>query len=277
MHPTDAAWAGDGHKEALEALGVAACRACHGLDERGTVLSRTFADRTVVTQQFGTKFWSKGHSVSCYDCHLGSESNDRNPNRAPVVTGRFLQVPRDTATALTLAGTDADNNPLTLRIARQPLYGTVGLANQMATYIPAPGYEGPDFFTYLAYDGQTEGIPAVVSVKVGNPPAHSDTDGDGLTDLLEYALGLDPFAPSMQTTGFVTGADAKTRFTLTVGSAFRPPDTTLSAESTADLVHWSTNPADVLLEFTPHGITATDQHPIDAAPRRFLRLKASRP
>jgi hypothetical protein len=277
MHPTDAAWAGDGHKEALEALGVSSCRACHGIDERGTVLSRTFADRTFVTSQYGTKFWSKGHSVSCYDCHKGSASNDRNSNRAPVVAARSLQVPRDTATAITLAGTDADNNTLTLRIARQPLYGTVGLANKVATYIPAPGYVGPDHFTYLAFDGQTEGLPAVVSVTVGTPPANLDSDGDGLTDLLEYALGLDPFAPSLTTTDFVTGADAKTRFTLTVGSAFRPPDTTLAAESSGDLIHWSANPADVLLEFTPHGIKATDQHPIDSDPRHFLRLKASRP
>ena len=277
MHPTNANWAGDGHKEAIGSLGLAACRACHGTDERGTVLSRTFADRTFVTRQYGTKTWAKGHSVSCYDCHKGSSSNDKNTNRVPVVASRSLQTPQNTNATITLNGTDADNNTLTIRIAKQPLYGTVGLAGKVATYIPPTGYHGPDYFTYLAYDGQSESPPAVVSVTVGTTPVNTDSDGDGLHDILEYALGLDPLAPSTASMMPVAGSDGKWRFTLTLGSAFRPPDTTLTAESSGDLIHWSGNPLDVLLEFTPHGVKATDQHTMDTNPQHFLRLKASRP
>lgn len=277
MHPTNAYWAGDGHKEALGTLGVGACRACHGTDERGTVLSRTFGDRTFVTQQFGTKSWAKGHSVSCYDCHKGSASNDKNPNRVPVVAARSLQVQPNTPTPITLNGTDADNNTLTIRIARQPLHGTVGLVGKIATYFPAAGYHGPDNFMYLAFDGQTESRPAVVSATIGSLPANTDSDGDGMSDFLEYALGLDPLAPSSGTITPVTGADGKNRLTFTLGSAFRPPDTTITAESSGNLIHWSSAPGDVLLEFTPHGIKATDQHTMDANPRHFLRIRAIRP
>ncbi len=48
----------------------ASCRACHGADYRGSVLSKTFAARTFSVEH-GTKTFAKGHMVSCYDCHNG--------------------------------------------------------------------------------------------------------------------------------------------------------------------------------------------------------------
>jgi len=51
--------------------GTSNCQACHGLDYRGTVLSRAMTDRTLDAGDFGTKTFAKGHQFSCYDCHNG--------------------------------------------------------------------------------------------------------------------------------------------------------------------------------------------------------------
>jgi hypothetical protein len=64
MHPVGAAWV-SGHESVAQA-NRAACQACHGMDYRGTVLSRTFAARTLANRSFGA-----GAQVGCYDCHNG--------------------------------------------------------------------------------------------------------------------------------------------------------------------------------------------------------------
>jgi len=46
------------------------CKACHGADLKGTVLSRVAADRTWNTE-WGTKSVKKGETVGCYTCHNG--------------------------------------------------------------------------------------------------------------------------------------------------------------------------------------------------------------
>lgn len=46
------------------------CKACHGGDLRGTVLSRAAADRSWQTE-WGIKKVSKGEPVGCYTCHNG--------------------------------------------------------------------------------------------------------------------------------------------------------------------------------------------------------------
>ena len=48
MHPVGSSWV-DRHEDAAEG-GLASCRACHGADDRGTVLSRGFAERTLKTR-----------------------------------------------------------------------------------------------------------------------------------------------------------------------------------------------------------------------------------
>ncbi|MDP3850154.1 MAG: Ig-like domain-containing protein, partial [Luteolibacter sp.] len=50
--------------------------------------------------------------------------------------------------------TDTDSNPLTAVLVTPPANGSVSLAEDGSfTYTPAPGYDGPDSFTYLANDG----------------------------------------------------------------------------------------------------------------------------
>jgi len=46
------------------------CAACHGSDFRGSVLSKTFSERTFSISGKTINF-TAGHAVSCYDCHDG--------------------------------------------------------------------------------------------------------------------------------------------------------------------------------------------------------------
>ena len=43
---------------------------------------------------------------------------------------------------------------------------------------------------------------------IGTDPTDPDTDGDGLTDLVEFLLGLDPLDPDMDQDGLVDGIEA---------------------------------------------------------------------
>ncbi|WP_345985361.1 hypothetical protein WCX49_12230 [Sulfurimonas sp. HSL-1656] len=50
----------------------ASCKACHGDDYRGSILSGTSSERSYTTA-WGTTNFKAGHMVSCYDCHDGPE------------------------------------------------------------------------------------------------------------------------------------------------------------------------------------------------------------
>lgn len=55
------------HENAAES-NSASCTACHGTDYKGSVLSKTWAARSLSVEG-KTKAYSKGQMVSCYDCH----------------------------------------------------------------------------------------------------------------------------------------------------------------------------------------------------------------
>lgn len=64
LHPIGASWV-NGHQNAAEG-NATACQACHGTDYRGTILSKTLADRTMASRSF-----PKGTVIGCYSCHNG--------------------------------------------------------------------------------------------------------------------------------------------------------------------------------------------------------------
>lgn len=69
LHPIGQSWV-DKHGDAAE-KNAAGCRACHGLDYRGTVLSRAQAARTFDADDYGRKTFAKGAVIGCYSCHNG--------------------------------------------------------------------------------------------------------------------------------------------------------------------------------------------------------------
>jgi hypothetical protein len=165
MHPLGSAWV-QRHGDAADSGGVTQCQSCHGRDYRGTVLSRSQADRMLSTE-FGTKFLWRGFQVGCYLCHAGPSSESANPNRPAVVTDATISTPLNTPVSIMLGASDPDGNALTLRIVSQPSHGTVGLSGKQATYFPDAGFTGTDPFTFAAWDGSTDSNLGTVTVSVG--------------------------------------------------------------------------------------------------------------
>ncbi|MBK8100591.1 MAG: hypothetical protein IPK26_26165 [Planctomycetes bacterium] len=153
----------DDHADLVERNGgPGQCRACHGADYRGTVLSQAQGDRTFSTH-FGVKTFARGARIGCYECHNGPNSSNTNANARPVAQNATATC-GDQAVALDLVATDPNADPLTFRILSQPAHGTVALAGRRATYFPEAGFAGVDTFTFVAHDAAHDSAPGVVSV-----------------------------------------------------------------------------------------------------------------
>jgi hypothetical protein len=191
LHPVGQPWI-QRHSDAAEG-GSDACKACHGADLRGTVLSRALGPRTV--QAFGQKTLWQGFQLGCYSCHNGPGSEERNPNQPAVVSDATTSTPLDTPVAIDLRATDPNGDPLTLRIVRQPDNGTVALANRTATYRPFPGFVGRDPFTFAAWDGSTDSNLGTVTVNVIGP----DTPTPGPSPATPTVTTTAPASPTAPT------------------------------------------------------------------------------
>src|SRR5207302_1826073 len=87
-------------------------------------------------------------------------------NDPPVANAQSVTTAEDTATAITLTGSDVDGDALTYAVATQPAHGTLtGTAPNM-TYTPAANYNGPDSFTFKANDGTVDSSAATVSITI---------------------------------------------------------------------------------------------------------------
>jgi hypothetical protein len=170
MHPVGTTWI-SAHSNAVESGGLTQCKACHGADSHGTVLSQSQANRSFATE-FGTKSFFDGSTVSCYACHNGPTSESPSPNHKPVAAAKVLTV-GDTAASVTLTASDADGDALTWRVITQPPGGRVGLVGNLATYDPDPGFAGIDDFTVAAWDGKVDSNLAHVTVtRLGNSSSY---------------------------------------------------------------------------------------------------------
>jgi len=190
MHPVGADWV-QRHPDAAEEGGAQRCRACHGTDYRGTVLSRVKGERTFDTD-FGRKHFWRGFQVGCYTCHLGPSGGEGgNPNRAPAVDDGQATATAGTPVDIPLMAHDADGDALALRIVDQARHGTVGLSGTTARYFPDAGFTGDDSFTFSASDGSTDGNLATVVVSVAAPlPCAGDCSGDGTVGIDELVRGV---------------------------------------------------------------------------------------
>jgi len=167
LHRIGPSWIG-AHGDVAEGQG-AACRACHGSDSRGTVLSVSQADWVASTGDYGDKHFWKGFRIGCYACHNGPDSESPSPNHPAQVTDRTLETTAGMEASITLSAFDSDGDPVTLRFVDQPEHGRVGWQGGQARFFPDPGFWGTDRFTYAAWDGWTDSNLGTVTVTVEHP------------------------------------------------------------------------------------------------------------
>ena len=265
MHPVGQVFV-DRHPDLVGSGSTAQCKACHGTDYKGTVLSRMKGDR-VLTSKFwtGTRTFYRGYQVSCYTCHNSPTNGDSASTHKPTVTSPApITTPAETPVAIALASSAGS----TLRIVAQPAHGTVALntVTKVATYTPEAGFEGPDYFTFAASDGYADSTNlGVASISVGLADAN----------LVKYALGLSMTSTVDNSAMPATSIDTVTGqkyLTMTLNRYFAPPDTSLAVQFSNDLITWTSGTA---VTNTASQLKVRDM--IGNAPRRFMRLQVTRP
>jgi uncharacterized repeat protein (TIGR02543 family) len=87
-------------------------------------------------------------------------------NHAPVANAQSVTTAEDTAKAITLSGTDSDEDVLTYIIVTSPAKGILSGTAQNITYTPNDNANGSDSFTFKVNDGTVDSAPATVSITV---------------------------------------------------------------------------------------------------------------
>jgi len=86
----------------------------------------------------------------------------------PTANPQSSSTNQDTATGITLSGSDPDSPPLTLTytIVTSPAHGVLSGTAPNVTYTPNAGYYGSDSFTFTVNNGVNTSAPATVSLTV---------------------------------------------------------------------------------------------------------------
>ncbi|MDH3296597.1 MAG: Ig-like domain-containing protein, partial [Acidimicrobiia bacterium] len=87
-------------------------------------------------------------------------------NRPPTATGQSVTLAEDSSTAVTLAGTDPDDDSLTFSVTSGPADGLLSGTAPNLTYTPNADFNGADSFTFVVNDGTVDSAPAIVDLTV---------------------------------------------------------------------------------------------------------------
>src|SRR5262249_13566820 len=95
-------------------------------------------------------------------------------NQAPTANAQSVALDQDPSLALTLTGSDPENDALTYLVATGPTHGMLSGTAPSLTDTPTAGYVGGDSFTFTVTDAYgAVSAPATVSITVRDttPPA----------------------------------------------------------------------------------------------------------
>ena len=146
-------------------------------------------------------------------------------NDAPKAVAQSVTTAEDTAVAITLTGSDVDNDALTFTIVALPKSGTLSGTGANRIYTPKADYNGTDSFTIKANDGKLDSEVATISIVIaavndapvaaaqsvttpaGTPIAIKLAAADVENDTLTFAIVAVP------TNGSLTGTGASRTYT----------------------------------------------------------------
>jgi hypothetical protein len=179
-------------------------------------------------------------------------------NHAPLADPQSISTEEDTPIAVTLTGSDVDDDLLTYSVLTNPGHGSLSGTPPEMIYTPGQDYFGTDVFLFQVNDGLVSSEPAEVSIEVtptSDPPVaipqaiiiSEDTPADIL--LVGYDPDGDPISFEILTTptqGILGGTAPNLVYTPTLN--FNGDDIfsfTVSDESQ------TSQPADVNIQVTP--------------------------
>lgn len=100
-------------------------------------------------------------------------------NDQPVAYVDSVIIKEDSSASIVLKGSDPEGDQLTFAVVEAPTNGTISGQSPNLTYTPNKDFTGNDSFSFVARDGITESLPAIVSITVTSendiPVANSDS------------------------------------------------------------------------------------------------------
>jgi subtilisin family serine protease len=131
-------------------------------------------------------------------------------------------------------------------------------------------------------DSDADGIPDDWEMQFFNGlsfKGSDDNDHDGITNLMEYALGLNPIAVSMTGRPVIASYQeaGSSYLALTYSPNPAAPGLTYTVEVSGDLIHWSSGTGYTVTVATGSTVTVRDATPMNSQVRRFLRLRVTTP
>ncbi|MFK8081372.1 MAG: galactose oxidase-like domain-containing protein [Granulosicoccus sp.] len=94
---------------------------------------------------------------------------------APIATNKSVLTTSGEPVAITLEGSDPNNDPLTYRVVTQPVNGTLSGVIPNLSYAPEPGFSGIDSIGFVVNDGLSDSAVATVSITVDIADGYTGT------------------------------------------------------------------------------------------------------
>lgn len=191
------------------------------------------------------------------------------PNRIPKAVSRTVATTQNTSMPLTLAGSDADGNPLTYVILSRPKNGKLSGKAPRLTYTPAAGFTGTDRITYRAKDGISNSLTATIRIQV-----------NAATATAKEALVEKPASSSVADatkTGAITGnitVDGKKYLTITIPKPAVPDGLIRRVEVSSNLVDWfSGKKHTTVISDNERFLKVRDNTPLTPGKKRHIRVR----
>ncbi len=114
-------------------------------------------------------------------------------NDVPLASAQSVATDKNVASAVTLAGSDADSDPLTFVVVTQPTKGTLSGTAPSLVYTPNFNVTGNDSFTFKANDGTADSAAATIAINIAagpNTAPVADTQSIAATEDVSKSITL---------------------------------------------------------------------------------------